>query len=197
MTDDRSDSIPLTDPIPTTGPLTGAENMALCKGCTRCCTYVAVEVDAPDMPWMYDQYVWMLDHRGVWMYVETGNHWYVQFETVCEQLEDSGRCGVHGRHPVLCKEYDARGCERRGDLAQIKARFRRGEDLLRWLEKQRPVHHKRYREWFEAAHAPKAVPAPGPAPAPVVMERYPMPEAPVSPLILRKVLPRVAALQKS
>lgn len=199
MAPSRIDSPPLTDPIPTTGPLTGAQNMALCKGCTRCCTYVAVEIDPPDVPWMYDQYAWMLDHRGVWMYLETGNHWYVQFETVCEQLEDAGTCRIYGRHPVLCKEYDARSCERRGVLVEIKARFYKGEELLRWVEARRPAHYRRYREWFDAQHAPAAVgakagAASGAAPE---MERYEMPEAPVSPLTLRRSPSPAAAPRKS
>ena len=77
----------LTDEtIPETGPLSAAQCMTLCAGCQRCCTYVAVEVDAPDVPWMYDQYVWLLYHKSIWMYVEKGNKWFVQFETVCEKL---------------------------------------------------------------------------------------------------------------
>ena len=56
--------IPLTaEAIPEDGPLTPAQNMMLCAGCVRCCTYVAVEVDAPDTPWQYDQYVWLLYHK--------------------------------------------------------------------------------------------------------------------------------------
>jgi len=187
----------LSAPIPSRGPLTPVQNMALCRGCTRCCTYVAVEVDAPDLPWLYDQYVWMLDHRGVWMYVEKGNRWFVQFETVCEQLEDDGRCRVYGRHPVLCKEYDARSCERRGDMGQVRARFHRGEELVRWLEVQRPVHYRRYRAWFERAHAPRPAASARPAGPEPPLERYAMPEPPVSPLILRKARPRAATLQKA
>src|SRR5688500_1896583 len=101
-----TDAPPITlEPIPESGPLTPAQNILLCTGCVRCCTYVAVEVDPPDTPWMYDQYIWLLYHKGVWMYVERGNRWYVQFETVCERLSPEGRCTIHGRHPVLCKEY--------------------------------------------------------------------------------------------
>jgi hypothetical protein len=156
----------LTDEtIPESGPLSAAQCMSLCAGCQRCCTYVAVEVDAPDAPWMYDQYVWLLYHKGVWMYVEKGNKWFVQFETVCEKLAPSGACNVHGSHPVLCKDYDARTCERRGELSDISARFFDGDDLVRWLEARRPAHYRRYRAWFDAAHAPAEPPAPGTRPA--------------------------------
>jgi hypothetical protein len=212
-----SDDLELTDPIPVEGPLTAAQSMALCRGCVRCCTYVSVEVDPPNVPWMYDQYVWLLEHRGVWMYVETGNHWYVQFETVCEQLDERGGCRIHGRHPVLCKEYDARSCERRGEV-KILARFRRGDDLVRWMEARRPVHHRRWRAWFEKAHAggDAAAGAGTNGGKPPKLERYEMPPAPTSPLgpppgpfgpggpagalsalTLRKVRPRAAAPRRS
>ena len=170
----------LTDEtIPESGPLSAAQCMSLCAGCQRCCTYVAVEVDAPDAPWMYDQYVWLLYHKGVWMYVEKGNRWYVQFETVCEKLAPSGACNVHGSHPALCKDYDARNCERRGELSDITARFFDGDDLVRWLSEKRPAHYKRYRAWYEKQHAPTEPPK-----GPVERIRYEMPPAPVSPLTL-------------
>ena len=179
----------LTDEtIPESGPLSAAQCMSLCAGCQRCCTYVAVEVDAPDAPWMYDQYVWLLYHKGVWMYVEKGNKWFVQFETVCEKLAPSGACNVHGSHPVLCKDYDARTCERRGELSDISARFFDGDDLVRWLEAKRPSHYRRYRAWFDAAHAPAAPPAPGTRPP--ARLRFELPAPPVNPLLLaRKVVP--------
>ena len=201
-------AIPLTaETIPESGPLTAAQCMTLCSGCQRCCTYVAVEVDAPDTPWMYDQYVWLLYHKSIWMYVEKGNKWYVQFETVCEKLGSRGECMVHGMHPVLCKEYDARSCERRGELSDVLARFFDGSDLLRWLAVKRPTHYKRYRAWFDAAHAP-ALPVP-PAPGargtrgtrgakpagPIERVHFEMPPPPLNPLaslFAKKPLPEPA-----
>ena len=179
----------LTDEtIPESGPLSAAQCMSLCAGCQRCCTYVAVEVDAPDAPWMYDQYVWLLYHKGVWMYVEKGNKWFVQFETVCEKLSPVGHCTVHGKHPVLCKDYDARTCERRGELSDISARFFDGDDLVRWLEARRPAHYRRYRAWFDAAHAPAAPPAPDTKPP--ARLRFELPAPPVNPLLLaRRAVP--------
>jgi len=199
-------------PIPATGPLTAEQSMALCAGCVRCCTYVAVEVDSPDAPWIYDQYVWLLYHKNVWMYVERGNKWFVQFETVCEKLSPVGHCTVHGKHPVLCKDYDARDCERRGDISDVTARFYDGDDLVRWMEAKRPVHYKRYRKWFDTEHAPAAY---GNAPAQVrdtgaakggnlakrvksiPLVRYAMPPAPVNPLLFKSAATRVAYKKSS
>jgi hypothetical protein len=121
----------------------------------RCCTYVAIEVDAPTSPWQYDQYIWLLYHRNVWMYLDRGNHWYVQFETVCNKLSPQGHCTVHGRHPVLCKDYDPRSCERRGDLSNTIARWSDGDELAAWLRERRPSHYRRWKAWYDKKHAPK------------------------------------------
>jgi hypothetical protein len=185
-------SVPLTPvPIPETGPLDAAQSMMLCAGCVRCCTYVAVEVDSPDTPWQYDQYVWLLYHKNIWMYVEKGNHWYVQFETVCDKLSPQGQCMVHGEHPVLCKQYDARSCERRGELSDVIARFKDGHDLVRWIAEHRPKHHARYLAWFRKEHGHGATNGAAAGngqrragkPRPAKMSHYEMPPAPQNPLL--------------
>ncbi len=203
-----AEPFPLTaEPIPEAGPLSSAQSMTLCAGCVRCCTYVAVEVDAPDAPWMYDQYVWLLYHANIWMYVESGNRWFVQFETRCDKLSAQGHCTVHGRHPVLCKDYDPRSCERRVPGSDLRARFHDGDDLVAWLARHRPTHYRRYRAWFEKQHEPKKY---GNAPAQVRdsgaarrgnlaatfgtvrSARFAMPPPPVNPLLFRTPAARVA-----
>ena len=123
--------------------LSAAENADLCAGCVKCCTYITVEVDAPRAAWEYDQWIWALHHRGIQLYVEQPERWFVHFETVCDKLNEAGRCSIHGRHPVLCREYDPRTCERRLPLAEIRAWFDRGEDLEGWLRDHRPGHYRR------------------------------------------------------
>jgi hypothetical protein len=116
----------------------------------------------------------------------------VQFETVCDKLSPEGRCTVHGEHPVLCKEYDARSCERRGELSDIVARFRDGQDLVRWIEQNRPRHHARYLAWFRKQHGHGAEEGAAPGAAgngkraakkPPKMSYYEMPPPPESPLL--------------
>ena len=115
------------------------------------------------------------------MYVEKGNHWYVQFETVCDKLSPVGACTVHGTHPVLCKKYDARNCERRGEITDIVARFTNGDDLVAWLAEKRPKHHARYQAWFAKQHAPAPPAKPGAKRVKAV--KFEMPPAPVNPLL--------------
>jgi len=127
--------------------LPAAENADLCAGCTRCCETVSIEVDPPRASWEYDQWVWVLHHRGLELYVEKPERWLLHIETRCEQLNDEGRCRIHGRHPVLCREYDPRVCERRLPLADVVAWFKDAADLERWLQQRRPAHWKRLVAW--------------------------------------------------
>lgn len=121
--------------------LSADENADLCAGCVKCCTYVTVEIDKPRTSREYDQWIWALHHTGLSLYVENPERWSLCIEAVCEKLDDNGRCGIYGRHPVLCREYDPRSCERRLPLATIRARFHSGEEFERWLEVHRPSHY--------------------------------------------------------
>jgi hypothetical protein len=113
----------------------------------KCCTYITVEIDAPRAAWEYDQWIWALYHEHVSLYVERPERWLLHFETVCRQLDRAGRCAIHGRHPVLCRDYDPRSCERRLPLADVVAWFDDGDALEDWLRMKRPAHHQRLMEW--------------------------------------------------
>lgn len=119
------------------------ENAALCSGCSRCCETVSIQVDAPRTSWEYDQWIWVLHHQNLELYVERPECWYLHIETRCRQLQDDGRCHIYGSHPVLCREYDPRGCERRAPLSDVVAWFKCAEDFEKWLQVKRPVHWKR------------------------------------------------------
>jgi uncharacterized protein len=127
--------------------LSSQENAELCSGCVKCCTYITVEIDTPRAAWEYDQWIWALYHERVSLYVERPERWLLHFETVCRQLDRAGRCGIHGRHPVLCRDYDPRSCERRLPLAEVVAWFDDGDALEDWLRVKRPVHHRRLLTW--------------------------------------------------
>jgi len=123
--------------------LSAEENADLCTGCTRCCETVCIEVDAPRTPWEYDQWIWVLHHENLELYVERPERWYLHIAARCTQLDDEGRCRIYGEHPVLCREYDPRGCERRAPLSDVVAWFRSAADFERWLQERRPSHWKR------------------------------------------------------
>lgn len=135
------------------------ENADLCAGCVRCCSYVSVEIDKPRTPREYDQWMWALHHRNVSIYVESPESWHIVFDTVCERLGADGRCTIHGRHPVLCREYDPRSCERRLPLNGIVAWFHDAAALEAWLREKRPRHWARLTQWRERAAASSGPPA--------------------------------------
>ena len=160
--------------------LPAGESADLCRGCVLCCTYITIEVDAPRAAWEYDQWIWALHHRGIALVVERPERWFIHVETVCEQLGSEGRCRIHGRHPVLCRDYDPRSCERRLPLASVRARFEDAADFERWIEAARPAHWRRLtayraaaaRRGMEAAPPPAFIPLPAlwkgsPSPSPV------------------------------
>jgi len=123
--------------------LTASENADLCAGCTRCCVTVCIEIDAPRAPWEYDQWIWVLHHQNLELYVERPERWFLHIATRCRQLGADGRCRIHGEHPVLCREYDPRSCERRAPLSDVVAWFHDAGELERWLAEKRPAHWKR------------------------------------------------------
>ncbi len=152
--DPHHPTLHVVDDARTARALAPEENARLCEGCVRCCTYITVEVDAPRAAWEYDQWIWALHHGGIEMYVERPERWFLHVETRCRQLGHDGRCAIHGRHPVLCREYDPRSCERRLPLADIRAWFHDAAELETWLARERPAHWARlmaYREDRAAA----------------------------------------------
>ena len=173
-----SDDVLLADEREATA-LSADENANLCAGCNRCCVTVSIEVDAPRSAWEYDQWIWVLHHRHLELYVEKPERWYLHIETRCEQLGDDDRCRIHGAHPVLCREYDPRACERRFPLSDVVAWFKTAADLERWLEAKRPAHWRRLLAHREA-HAigrPRAARLPAAALVAIAEPAPPIPAA--------------------
>ena len=127
--------------------LSSDENADLCSGCSRCCETVSIEIDKPRTSQEYDQWIWVLHHRDLEIYVESPEQWYLHITTRCNHLTDDRRCRVYHERPRLCREYDPRSCERRLPLSDIVAWFRDGAEFEAWLEATRPAHYKRLMAW--------------------------------------------------
>jgi uncharacterized protein len=134
------------------------ENADLCAGCQKCCTYITVEIDSPRAAEDYDQWIWALYHDHISIFVEKPEKWYLQVDTLCGKLDARGRCSIYGSHPVLCRAYDPRSCERRYPLLDIQYVFQTGEALEAWIRERRPGHYRNLLK-FRAAH-PVGSPAP-------------------------------------
>jgi Fe-S-cluster containining protein len=117
-----------------------------CHGCAACCRYVAVEIDAPWTPREYDQVHWYLAHRGVSVYVDWDGGWFIEFETVCENLGPHGACGVYRERPKLCSDFSWETCEPSTREPAYRFRFLQPEEFFEWLRRRRPRSWRRYCE---------------------------------------------------
>jgi len=135
--------------------LNDEENRLLCSGCTQCCEYVCLEIDRPTSLKDVDHLVWYLVHRAVWVWVDDGNRWYLQFNTPCEKLDDAGRCSWYTQRPHICREYKQSECPRYSPLPAEKFLFKNAEDFLQWLAQHRNRKMRRLHENYlmkRAAH---------------------------------------------
>jgi len=120
-----------------------------CHECSHCCSYMALEIDAPTTNREYDHMRWYLSRPQVEVFIDWEGDWYLQFESNCDHLLPSGMCGIYETRPAICRDYDWRECEHHNEEPAEKFLFRSSEDLLTWLRDRRPKAHKRF-EAFRA-----------------------------------------------
>ena len=65
---------------------TPAPGHVSCLQCAKCCTYVAVGINAPTTPKLATEVLWHLYHQGVSVCRDEAGEWYVQFEARCKNL---------------------------------------------------------------------------------------------------------------
>ncbi len=121
-----------------------------CHRCSKCCQYVAIEIDEPETMKDYEHIVWYLYHRDVSVFVDWERAWYIRFTSSCENLSEQGLCGVYDHRPSICKEFDWRECENHltpEDGPADKWYFETAADFLVWFEKRRPKTYRRYRRF--------------------------------------------------
>jgi Fe-S-cluster containining protein len=144
-----SQRLPLYSEAPArTGPPT-------CTACGLCCTYVAIETDAPNTAKRATQLLWYVYHEGVSLYVNE-DEWMVQFETTCKHLQADYRCGVYATRPHICREFSEQNCEiNTGDDGHT---FYTAAEFMTYLQGTRPRVHRVLEKNFappvEAARSP-------------------------------------------
>ena len=82
-----------------------------CLDCGLCCTYIAVEIEAPTTVRRATEILWYLYHDRVSVYWDEDEDWMVQFESRCQHLGEDNKCGIYKRRPHVCREYDEKTCE--------------------------------------------------------------------------------------
>jgi Fe-S-cluster containining protein len=124
--------------------------LTVCTECGKCCTYVAVGVNAPNSVRRATDMLWYLFHENVTVYRDGGGEWSVVFETRCRNLQPDLRCSVYEHRPEICRSFDNTTCEindPEGGLA-----INTPEQLMDYLRERRP----RLFEKVEARFVPPA-----------------------------------------
>ena len=111
-----------------------------CERCTsKCCRYIAIEVDRPSTSRDFDQIRWYLLHDGVVVWVQDGA-WHVEFRTPCSALQSDGRCGIYDSRPQLCRDYgygDTSPCDYWAKPSDFDLMFENAPSFEAWVESER------------------------------------------------------------
>ncbi len=136
-----------------------APSRVSCLQCARCCTYVAVGINAPTTPKLATEILWHLYHQGVTVCRDDAGEWYVQFEARCKNLGPGNMCEVYLNRPHICRAYDDQTCEVNAPQIDL-IEFKEPSQFLDYLRAKRPrvfkaIQHK----YVPLAHQPAAAPA--------------------------------------
>ena len=112
-----------------------------CVECARCCSYVAVGVNAPTTPHLATDILWHLYHPRVVVYRDGAGHWSVLFESRCRYLGEDLRCEIYGERPHICRAFAEDTCEANSPRGGLT--FTRPEDFLAYLKRRRPKLYAR------------------------------------------------------
>lgn len=117
-----------------------------CTRCAKCCTYVAVGINAPHSLRYASDVLWYLYHDGVSVHREAGGEWMVVFETRCRHLGDDLLCGIYEHRPPICREFDNTTCEVNAPAGGRT--FTEPAEFLDWLRSSRPALYRRLARRF-------------------------------------------------
>ncbi len=133
----------MSRPVPL--PVRPAPLLVPCTQCARCCTYVAVGIDAPRGLRAATDILWYLYHDQVSVYCDGDGEWSVVFETRCSHLRADLLCGIYDRRPHICRTFDNTTCEVNAEGGQT---FREPAEFVAWLEKHRPAVRRRLADFL-------------------------------------------------
>ena len=155
-------------------PSSAPDGLVPCLECGKCCTYVAVGINAPRSPGYATDVLWYLYHHDVYVYRDGDGDWSVHFEARCKNLAPDLKCRIYAERPHICRSFDNTTCEvnsREGNPIT----FTTAEQFLDWLELKHPnVYKSVAKKYLPPALADRprrgATSAPTPARPPRVSE---------------------------
>jgi uncharacterized protein len=130
-----------------------------CLQCAKCCTYVAVGINAPTTPKLATEILWHLYHHGVSVCRDEAGEWYVQFEARCKNLGEGNMCTVYVARPHICRAYDDATCEVNAPQERL-VEFKEPRQFLEYLAAKKPKVYRAIAEkYVPTAHEPADIPA--------------------------------------
>lgn len=109
------------------------KNTKSCEGCNgACCRYVSVEIDVPEELKDFEEIKWFVIHKGVYVYVDEDDCWYIEFSTPCRYLENN-KCSIYEKRPNICKEYNHDECTFHNEYSE-KFTFKTLEDVEKYIK---------------------------------------------------------------
>ena len=114
------------------------DNSNPCDNCTKCCEYVALELDKPEDKEDFDQIRWFLAHKNVWVFIDHDDSWNVQFNTKCEKLDERNWCGAYEKRPHICGAHSSTNCDQHGAGDSFKILWKNMEEFEIWLKENKP-----------------------------------------------------------
>jgi uncharacterized protein len=121
-----------------------------CTECAKCCTYVAVGINAPTRPRYATDILWYLYHDLVSVYLDGDGEWCVMFETKCRNLAGDLLCRIYEDRPHICRGFDNKTCDVNTPPGEAIT-FRTPEQFLGWLSEQRPRVFRQIKDRFVPA----------------------------------------------
>lgn len=108
-----------------------------CLECGKCCTYVAIGINAPTTPRLATDILWHLYHHDVSVCRDEAGEWFVQFESRCRNLGEGNLCSIYETRPMVCRAYDDDLCEVNAPQAGLVT-FTEASQFLDYLKAKKP-----------------------------------------------------------
>lgn len=107
-----------------------------CADCGDCCTYLALEIDTPTSKKDYSDLFWHLMHRNVSIFIDHDKKWHIEFETLCEGLDENKRCRIYEDRPLICRKYSIDACTKHSSGKYFVHKFNTPSALKRYLARK-------------------------------------------------------------
>lgn len=107
-----------------------------CKGCGKCCKYVAIEIDKPETKEDFENIKWYVIHKGVKVFQDVEENWFVEFSSHCKFLKSDNLCGIYDKRPSVCRGYDADTCLNNNEDYEEKVTFNNLKDVEEYVKKK-------------------------------------------------------------